>query len=200
MHVAALFVDPDGAYSQIHGVDLWDKARDARLYAGPWPVVAHPPCNLWVKFAGLNYKRYGGDRNRPGNDYGCFAQAISAVRRFGGVLEHPAETYAWKTFYLSVPNKPGWCKAICGGWVCEVWQSAYGHKAQKRTWLYYHGDKPPFDLLWTKPKGTHQVGRFDVTKPVISGKAASSTPDAFRDTLIRLALHSRGDARNALQK
>ena len=73
MKVAALFVANPGCYVGLPGVDPWDVKRDARLYAGPYPVVAHPPCQLWVNFAALNYKRYGGEHNRPGNDGGCFA-------------------------------------------------------------------------------------------------------------------------------
>ena len=58
--IAALFVATDGAYFGLPGVDPWDVRRDARLYDGPHPVVAHPPCQLWVNFAALNFKRYGG--------------------------------------------------------------------------------------------------------------------------------------------
>jgi hypothetical protein len=45
--VAALYVDPAGVYAGLDDVDLWDEKRDARLYAGPWSVVAHPPCKSW---------------------------------------------------------------------------------------------------------------------------------------------------------
>lgn len=45
--IAALFVERRGAYFGIPGVDPWDVTRDARAYAGPWPVVAHPPCQRW---------------------------------------------------------------------------------------------------------------------------------------------------------
>jgi len=38
MNVAALYVEADGAYTGIAGVDPWDIGRDARQYAGP-----HPP-------------------------------------------------------------------------------------------------------------------------------------------------------------
>ena len=36
MTIAALYVETDGCYFGLPGVDPWDEARDARLYAGPW--------------------------------------------------------------------------------------------------------------------------------------------------------------------
>jgi hypothetical protein len=48
--IAALYVQTGGCYSGLDGVDLWDEARDARGYAGPWPVVAHPPCERWGRY------------------------------------------------------------------------------------------------------------------------------------------------------
>ena len=55
--VAALYVDSDGVYSGLDGVEIWDEARDARLYTGPWPVVAHPPCHKWSPLAYINRRR-----------------------------------------------------------------------------------------------------------------------------------------------
>jgi hypothetical protein len=217
--VAALFVDDSkhgvyplliGAlrcYGETHG-------RDARTYAGPDPVVAHPPCNLWVNMAAVNWKRYG--RQRPawyegGDDGGRFAAALRAVRTYGGVLEHPASSHAWAHFGLTPPpsihpRSPltglGWMKTIirspggkdggCFAWVCEVWQSAYGHAARKRTWLLYCGKRPPFELRWDRKPGSHQIGWFDRNKPTVSKREASATPQAFAEELIRLAEWSRG--------
>lgn len=48
--IAALYVLPDGPYAGLEGVEVWDEARDARTYAGPWPVVAHPPCQRWGRY------------------------------------------------------------------------------------------------------------------------------------------------------
>jgi hypothetical protein len=186
--VAALFVDAAGCYANQAGIDAWPQSRDARRYAGPWPVVAHPPCHLWVNLAALNYKRYGRDHNRPGNDGGCFAAALEAVRKWGGVLEHPAGSNAWRAHDLTPPLAMGWQRSLFGGWVCEVWQSAYGHKARKRTWLYYSGTAHPFELRWTRAPGTHQCGWFDRIKPTLSKRDANATPPEFRDELLRLAL------------
>lgn len=186
--IAALFVDSTGVYSGRPGVDCWGVERDARLYDGLHPVVAHPPCQLWVNFAALNFKRYGGEHNRPGNDGGCFAAALAAVLRCGGVLEHPAGSNAWAAFGLTRPGGIGWVKAGPGAWTCEVWQSAYGHPARKRTWLLYVGENPPHELRWERNPGTHQVGWFDRIKPTLSKKAAMATPPAFAAELIRLAL------------
>jgi hypothetical protein len=195
--VAALFVETDGAYYGLAGVDPWDIVRDAREYPGPHPVVAHPPCQLWVNFAALNFKRYGGEHNRPGNDGGCFASALASVRRWGGVLEHPASSNAWGKYGLLRPE-PGMWLPMRGrlprgnrGWVTEVWQSAYGHKARKRTWLYFAGTRPPPALNWKREPGVAQVGWFDRIKPTLSKREASATPPPFRDLLISIARNCR---------
>lgn len=196
--IAALYVQAGGPYYGLNSVDPWPEARDARKYDGPYPVVAHPPCQLWGRFAKINFKRWGGLHNRPGNDGGCFAAALASVRKWGGVLEHPADTYAWEHHALCKPRKHwiGWHQTAPGEYVCEVWQSAYGHLARKRTWLYYVG-KPPPELRWERKPGTHQIGQRDynrptnTNKPTLARAAASATPIEFRDTLIWLAENCR---------
>lgn len=189
--IAALYVQKGGCYFGIEGVDPWDIDRDARLYRGPFPVVAHPPCQLWVNFAALNFKRYGGEHNRPGNDGGCFAAALASVRKWGGVLEHPASSKAWAAHDLTAPRALGWTREMSGpGWVCEVWQSAYGHRARKRTWLYFVGAAPPPAMRWDRSPGSAQVGWFDRKKPTLSKAEASATPKPFRDALIDMAQKS----------
>lgn len=206
MSVQALFVEPRGVYPNLLGAaNCWDEARDARMYDGLGPVVAHPPCHLWVNMAAVNWVRYG--RQRPawypgGTDGRCFASALAAVRMYGGVLEHPAGTHAWKYYGLPDPDAGRWSHF---GWtdsdsppahtfaaVCEIWQSAYGHAARKRTWLLYCGDRSPFDLNWAREPGTHQIGWFDRAKPTLSKREASATPIAFALELVLLAEHSRG--------
>lgn len=190
--IAALFVEKDGIYSDEPNIDIWAIDRDAKTYTGDLPVIAHPPCQLWGALASVNYARWGGEHNKPGNDGGCFESALQSVNRCGGVLEHPAKTRAWAKYGLEKPKKGTWIKSG-KGWTCEVWQSAYGHQANKATWLYYVGEKPPFDLDWSRPKGEYQVGRHDQrgkdrNKPTLSKKEANATPIRFRDELIKLAL------------
>jgi hypothetical protein len=195
--IAALFVQSDGCYVDRPDVDAWDITRDARLYQGPYPVIAHPPCQLWGALAAVNFARWGGEHNRPGNDNGCFASALAAVRKWGGVLEHPAKTKAWPAHGLHRPNGIGWQKTIDGGWVCEVWQSAYGHKANKATWLYYFGGCAPKQLRWERPVGAFQVGCPDhrgklKNKPTLSKREANATPEEFMQELMNLARMSSG--------
>jgi hypothetical protein len=125
----------------------------------------------------------------PGNDGGKFKFALDTVRRCGGVLEHPARTGAWFRYGLSKPRQSGWQKTIDGGWVCEVWQSVYGHKANKATWLYFVGSPEP--AKWERKKGTHQVGFHDQrgkekNKPTLTKKEANATPYEFALYLIEL--------------
>lgn len=190
--IAALYVATDGCYFGVPGVDPWDIDRDARLYDGPWPVIAHPPCARWSALAWINQAQHG---YKVGDDGGCFAAALSAVRRFGGVLEHPAGSIAWARFGLPRPARGCWSSTLFGnGWVTEVSQVAYGHRARKATWLYYVGDidPPPFD--WSDPIAETIVGglRLDANNRNRGGgrrmyqREALSTPPAFRDALLAL--------------
>lgn len=188
--IAALFVETNGVYFGLSEVTPYDKKRNALTYQGPWPVVAHPPCQLWGNFAPINYKRWGGEHNRPGNDGGMFQFALWAVNTFGGVLEHPALSKAWATYGLVKPLKGMWTPSGAG-FTCEVSQSAYGCPARKKTWLYYRGSVNPLDPCWGSPEGTHQIGRDQrgkaLNKPKLGGAKASRTPPQFRDYLLSLA-------------
>lgn len=192
--IAALYVQTGGAYFGLSDVDPWDEPRDARNYAGPYSVVAHPPCQRYIALGNLNYARWGGEHNRPGNDGGCFASALASVRLWCGVLEHPANSQAWPMYGLLSPRSSwhGWIRCNATEWVCEVWQSAYGHRARKRTWLLYCGHDRPAELDWHRPRGEYQVGigwayREGRGKPVLSKHESNATPIAFRDALINLA-------------
>lgn len=194
-YIAALFVQSDGCYADDPLVDAWPVERDARMYNGPHPVVAHPPCQRYGNLGRANYARWGGEHNRPMNDGGCFAAALAAVNCWGGVLEHPAFSMAWDVYNLGKPTNCEWTPSGIG-WVCEVWQSAYGHKARKRTWLYWRGfGTEPFDLRWDRPTGTHQIGFYDqrgkaANKTTLSKREANATPLEFKEELLRLARHS----------
>lgn len=180
-----------GAYYGLEGVDPWDEERDARTYAGPWPVVAHPPCSRWCRLAGLVEARWG---HRRGEDGGCFAAALSAVRRWGGVLEHPAYSDAWAAYDLPTPPRGGgWVRGLCGGWSCHVEQGRYGHAAKKATWLYCYGVTPP-SLRWG---AAHEAGalvswcgnrvRSGEIRPRLGKQAAIATPPEFREALLAIA-------------
>lgn len=191
MLVAALYVDPKGPYPKIYGVDWWDEARDARTYVGCDPVVAHPPCGRWCGMAKMNERRWGA---KVGDDGGCFASALAALRRCGGVLEHPAKSLAWGAFGLKPPKGIGWQRAGESEWVGEVWQSAYGHRANKRTWLLYVGRTPPLPFKLERPRGTHQIGGGVHTgnrnKPRLNGPETHLSPFDFANYLVMLARHS----------
>lgn len=207
--IAALYVQTDGCYYGLPGVDPWDVKRDARLYTGPYPVIAHPPCERWGKF-------WHGSTRKPhqfdlGDDDGCFAAALTAVRVWGGVLEHPADSKAWAKFGLNAPKRgQGWVKADSFGWTCYVEQGHYGHISRKPTWLYACSVVLP-NLNWTRlPQRLHTVAlaRYGYEKArrigvvaMIGGKNKTeirgATPLQFRDLLISIAQTAQSQERAA---
>lgn len=190
--IAALYVEPRGVYSNQAGIDPWDEARDATKYRGPHPVVAHPPCQRWSRLAKLAHDRYGAPP--PGADGGLFEASLRSLQTYGGVLEHPRGSKAFDKYAIRKPVfGEGWqpdTVLIYGPrnslsvWVCEVHQSAYGHRAQKATWLVYVGRRKPFDLDWSSPPVTNTVENM-------GHKERRATPPRFRDVLVALAEWSR---------
>ena len=206
--IAALYVMTNGCYFGLPNVDPWDKTRDARLYAGPHRVVAHPPCHRWGKmwFGQPLAISKGAEKKKLGDDGGCFESALKSVRRWGGVLEHPAGSHAWKHFNLDAPRaEGGWYVADnYGGMTCYIEQGRYGHYARKATWLYTCGcdlyQKLP-DLNWgiSEPKydpaviermglkRAKRLGEVGAKGGGTDSKSRIATPEQFRDLLISIA-------------
>jgi hypothetical protein len=196
--IAALYVATNGCYFGLPDVDPWDEKRDARLYAGPHPVVAHPPCERWGRHwsGGPSAKV----RRAKGDDGGCFAAALAAVRRWGGVLEHPADSHAWRAFGLIAPPRSGGWVASGDflGWTCCVEQGHYGHRARKATWLYVCSararapDLP--SLFWGPSRAVRKATTVRAGACAMMCKAERSrTPLPFRDLLLDLSRRCGGD-------
>jgi hypothetical protein len=203
--VAALYVEAGGCYAGLPDVEPWDVTRDARTYAGPHRVLAHPPCTRWGRFW------HGSTRNPHqfalGDDGGCFAAALASVRRWGGVLEHPADSRAWPAFGLIAPPRSGgWVVADWeGGWTCCVEQGWYGHLSRKPTWLYACGVDLP-GLHWgagaqrlhpvaLERHGYEKARRIGMMA-MVGGKRKTeirnATPGPFLDVLLAIARSDKG--------
>lgn len=233
MTIAALYIDPLGPYPRMargetfrvlgpHGepycrewgppreLDCWDESRDARLYAGPHPVVAHPPCRNWSRLRHL----------AKGDDSDCALRAVEQVRAFGGVLEHPAGSRLWLHADLPMPLDRDWVNMRArvsyvtpcdrhGGYTAVIDQVEWGHVARKRTWLYLVGvpctalEAPPFpgrEPTHAVTGGRHYPGRkhrgYTGSLKCCSAQQRRRTPQLFAEYLIRLA-RAAGEARRA---
>jgi hypothetical protein len=210
--VAALFVEYKGVYFNRSDVvpegyakgNDQDKTtvivKDARSYDGPWPVVAHPPCNSWGQVA--RTIRLTRDGHAIGNDGGCFESALKSVREWGGVIEHPAGSTAWTRYTLRkprtycIPSRDRW-----GGFSITVNQSHYGHMCQKPTWLYicgYRGDfEEDFYIPQSKKRVKYRISfsggncqknhPMNKTTTILPDHLRKRTPELFADLLVSIA-------------
>jgi hypothetical protein len=180
MTVAALFARADSNYKKLPDVDVWDIERDARNWPGGCPVIAHPPCRAWGRLRQFAQPRDGEKELGP--------WAAGQVRRFGGVLEHPAESTLWA--HCGLP-RPGQFPDDFGGWSMEIEQFHWGHRAEKATWLYIVGCSP--DELPPIPrregKATHCVRptKSYPRLPSITKAEREHTPEALAAWLVDLA-------------
>lgn len=166
MNVAALFVRSDSHYKQMPGVDAYDAERDAQTWGGGCPAVFHPPCRAWG-----NYHRWAKPRQ---GEKELALWSLDRVRRWGGVIEHPASSSLWKVagcLSLGVRDR-------FGGVLINVDQCEFGHRARKRTGLYIVGPVP--EIPYTGAAWSVPVERMGVAE-------RERTPPAFAEWLIAIA-------------
>lgn len=180
--VTALFVRADSIYKTMQGVDAWDEERDARRWPGGGQVVAHPPCRLWAKL------RQFAKASDPVAERQLAVDAVQSVRKWGGVIEHPAESTLWA--HCGLPT-PGRAPDAFGGWTAEIRQCDWGHKAEKLTWLYIVGchpdDLPPLPDR-AEPTGVIKPQRgVPRTLKIVTKAEREHTPPAFAAWLVELA-------------
>lgn len=166
--VAALYVDEAGPYMDHPDVDAWPASRDARLYAGPWPVIAHPPCGPWGKLKAFCTKQ----------DASLGPLAVDQVRRWGGILEHPVGSSLW--WHCRLPP-PGGLPDAWGGWTLRAEQCRWGHRAEKDT-LFYMVGVDPHDVIVPALQGRRGRVVEHMGKP-----ERRLTPPALVEWLIDLA-------------
>jgi len=163
------------------GVECWDEQRDARNYAGPHPVVAHPPCGPWGSLA-----------KRCRQDASLAPLAVEQVRRWGGALEHPKASALWHACGLP---RPGELPDPYGGVTIEVNQVDWGHACAKPTWVYLVGYRPeryprratgvPTHAIWHGAMERARLGRPQLK--AASQEIRRRTPPAFAEFLVELA-------------
>lgn len=173
--VAILFARKDSIYKSIPGCDVWDAARDARLWPGGCPVVAHPPCRAWGQLRWM--------ANIIQDEKDLAPWAVDQVRRWGGVLEHPKLSQLWPTCGLPKTGADAW-----GGWTLGIHQQAWGHRAQKATLLYVVGcqprDVPIMPLVLGDAEAVCGGSR---RRPEITHREREETPHSLAVWLVDLA-------------
>lgn len=192
MTISVLFARSDSIYKKINECDVWDKERDARKFNGLNPVIAHPPCRAWGQLRKLA-NPYPGEK-----ELAYFA--VDAVRKNGGVLEHPKNSSLWPAAELPLPGE----RDEFGGWTLPIFQSWWGHKAEKATLLYIVGcepsEIPDLPLLLGEPSfvcsspGRRRDGtrlkKGDLGwRPEITKAEREHTPPALANWLVELAMN-----------
>ncbi|MBN2684387.1 MAG: hypothetical protein JXR40_03840 [Pontiellaceae bacterium] len=116
--------------SQMVSVDLWDEERDAFIFLGGKPVVAHPPCRLWAKLKAMpNLTEEERQREKR-----LGRHCVRMVLENGGVLEHPAGSELFDDMGL-----PSGGYANKHGFTLEFPQRIFGHSMMKPTWFFFAG-------------------------------------------------------------
>jgi hypothetical protein len=104
--------------------------------------------------------------------------AVEQVRRWGGVLEHPAHSRLWAAADLP---RPGELPDGHEGYTIHVEQGWWGHAAPKPTWLYLVG--VPREVVVLPALRSQPIGRVER----MAKTRRHLTPPDFARYLVSLA-------------
>lgn len=160
--VSALFVRKDSVYKGL-GIDCWDADRNALLWPGGNPGIFHPPCRKWSRMRAFS--------TAPDDEKELAIWSVDQVRKWGGVLEHPAHSGLWA--HCRLPLTGGIDKF--GGFIMSVNLHWFGFPAEKKTYLYIVGcrirDVPAYPLCFNavtkvvaNSHAKHKTGKTEIPK------------------------------------
>lgn len=182
--VAILFARQDSIYKTMDGCDVWDIDRDARKWQGGGPGVYHPPCRAWGMLRMMA-------KPRP-DEKELALWSVEMVRKWGGVIEHPAGSTLWPVANLPrISERDAW-----GGFTIAVPQFWFGHLADKATKLYICGcnpsDVPDVPMkLGEAPRTMSSTYKHlvaaGIQRPELLKKDREKTPPLFAEWLVELA-------------
>lgn len=175
---AILFARRDSIYKTLD-LDVYDIDRDARSFPGGDTVIAHPPCRAWGRL------RHFAKPRLDEKELAIFA--VKMVRKWGGVLEHPASSTLWQELNLPLGNRTD----EFGGYTIDIDQFWFGHKAKKKTWLYIVGvnrqDLPPIPLKFDAITHVVNTSKRDSNLKEITKKEREATPILLANWLVDVA-------------
>ena len=173
-----LYTMPQSVYLGMEGVDCWDEERDARSWPGGTPVVAHPPCRLWGRLRRLS--------TAPIAEKDLARHAVSEIRRWGGVLEHPAGSLLWADQGLPTPDR-----GSRGEFTIAAPQRWWGHRCEKWTWFFVAGlkieDIPPIPLRLGYPTHVVTSSKKIRNRELKNRSERSATPPLLAEWLVAIA-------------
>ena len=106
----------------------YDIDKDSLSCISKLPAVYHPPCASWGRLRKFS-------KFRPGEHW-LAVWSIIRLRKYGGILEHPAHSSLWR--FMAMPL-PGQKADRFGGYSISINQHWFGHKCAKNTFLYIVG-------------------------------------------------------------
>lgn len=184
--IAVLFARTDSHYKALPDCDVFDIERDARKWPGGMPVVAHPPCRAWGRLRRFAKPRKG--------ERLLATWSVRQVRKWGGVLEHPASSRLWPKAGLPAPGQ----RDKYGGWTLPIVQQWWGHRAEKKTLLYIVGiepwELPALPLVLGEASHVVQTRKRHDYRPHITKAEREHTPPLLACWLVEVAKRCKSQA------
>lgn len=166
-NVPVLFVRADSVYKTLSN-DCYDIYRNAYNYTGTAAGIYHPPCRGWGKLKALS-------KHTP-EELQTAIWSVQQIRKFGGVLEHPRHSSLFKL--LELEFAPFGQLDKFGGFLLNIDQKWFGHKAVKNTTLYIKGilpvEIPDYSICFDATTHTISTNSKTIKKYKFYGKKSVS--------------------------